>query len=100
MAHKVTADSDMDVVRPLRFAPNATLPPPASFRLCVSCRHFVRDRELHGPAQTQQGRCELFGELELVTGHVTYDLASECRMREDRCGHAGKHYVASPQFGR
>lgn len=76
-----------------RFHPRSPLPPPATFRLCVECRHFRRDIQEHGAGQTRRGRCDLFGELELTTGHVLNDLASDCRADEGRCGQSGAFFA-------
>jgi hypothetical protein len=40
----------------------------------------------------EQGKCNKFGELNLITGSVKYELAMQARENEDLCGRLGKHF--------
>jgi hypothetical protein len=38
------------------------------------------------------GKCKKFGELNLVTGGIEYDMALNCRRDETKCGNKGIEY--------
>jgi hypothetical protein len=50
-----------------------------------------------GNVNQDLGKCKLFGEKNLVSGIITYDYASVCRISENRCGINGKHYEEKDQ---
>ena len=62
---------------------------------CANCVHFMKYSYIHssrGDVNQELGKCKLFGEKNLVSGIITYDYASVCRISEKKCGIEGKHY--------
>jgi len=39
-------------------------------------------------------RCNKFGEKNIVTGKINYELASNCRSNKNLCGIDAKHFVS------
>jgi hypothetical protein len=42
--------------------------------------------------ETTLGKCNLFGEINIISGEVEYDYASLVRMSESKCGNKGKYF--------
>ena len=63
---------------------NKTLP------ICSNCLHFVEHTNNYPydpiPRNEQYGKCKKFGELNMITGDIEYDLASNCRLNDSKCG--------------
>ena len=63
----------------------------AEFPICSNCLHFIE------PTNTNPYdgyRCKKFGEMDLITGVIKYDLAANCRLDDDMCGEEGEEYSA------
>ena len=63
----------------------------AEFPICSNCLHFIE------PTNTNPYdgyRCKKFGEMNLVTGEIRYELAANCRLDDDMCGEEGEEYSA------
>jgi len=63
----------------------------AEFPICSNCLHFIE------PTNTNPYdgyRCKKFGEMDLITGVIKYDLAAVCRLDDDMCGEEGDEYSA------
>lgn len=73
------------------FIRNAELP------TCSSCLHFIEHTNNYPydaiPSDEQYGRCKKFGEVNLITGVIKYDLAMNCRSNENKCGKLGSEYT-------
>lgn len=54
------------------------------FPVCARCTHFVDMYPVP--------RCRRSGEVDLVTGRITYDAARQSREDAKRCGLRGTHY--------
>lgn len=66
---------------------------PMKIPLCKNCKHFKYDMEISDKKnQLQYGRCELFGNLDLVTGNIEFQYAAITRDHENQCGLDGKYY--------
>ena len=66
----------------------------AEFPICSNCLHFIE------PTNTNPYdgyRCKKFGEMDLITGAIKYDLAANCRLDDDMCGEEGDQYTAKNQ---
>ena len=67
---------------------------------CVNCRHFIaytNQFTLYPTHETNRyGRCKQFGEINVVTGQVNYDLACVCRDNAKKCGLEGQSYEEKP----
>lgn len=65
--------------------------------ICSNCVHFIKHTNNYPydpiPCDEQYGRCKMFGEMNLVTGVIDYDLASSCRYNEKKCGSIGSKYT-------
>ena len=63
---------------------------------CSKCVHFIEHTNNYPydplPCDTQYGRCKRFGEVNLITGVIEYDLAKNCRYDSDKCGKLGSEY--------
>ena len=63
----------------------------AEFPICSNCLHFIE------PTNTNPfdgNRCKKFGEMDLITGVIKYELAANCRLDDDMCGEEGDEYSA------
>ena len=66
----------------------------AEFPICSNCLHFIE------PTNTNPYdgyRCKKFGEMDLITGVIKYDLAAVCRLDDDMCGEEGDQYTSKNQ---
>lgn len=54
---------------------------------CGDCKHFIRDYTVH------YGKCKMFLEINVATGHSKYKYASAFRENKPhRCGKEGRHF--------
>ncbi len=64
---------------------------------CFNCVHFIEHRNNYPydpiPCDEQYGKCKKFGEVNLVTGVIEYDLAKHCRNDNAKCGKLGSEYM-------
>jgi len=64
--------------------------------ICTNCVHFMEHTNNYPydpiPCDTQYGKCKKFGEVNLITGSIEYDLASHCRLNMNKCGDYGSEY--------
>ena len=44
------------------------------------------------PSNEKYGKCNKFGQVDIVTGIINYDLASNCRLNDSKCGKFGSEY--------
>ena len=72
------------------FIRNKTLP------ICSKCVHFIEHTNNYPydpiPSDKEFGKCRKFGEINLITGTIDHDLASDCRLNANKCGHVGLEY--------
>ena len=65
--------------------------------ICSNCLHFIEHTNNYPydpiPSDEQYGRCKKFGEVNLITGSIDYDLASNCRLNVSKCGNFGSEYT-------
>ena len=64
--------------------------------ICSTCAHFIAPTHNYpyDPIPSDaDGRCKKFGEVNLITGIVEYDLAKNCRLNINRCGILGLEYT-------
>ena len=66
--------------------------------VCSSCVYFIEHTNNYPydppPSNEQHGRCKKFGEVNLITGSVDYDVARQCRLNASQCGTTGAEYTA------
>ncbi len=64
--------------------------------ICTKCTHFIEHTNNYPydpiPSNEKYGRCKKFGEVNVITGAVEYDLASHCRLNNKKCGNFGSEY--------
>ena len=65
--------------------------------ICSNCLHFIEHTNNYPydpiPSNEQHGRCKKFGEVNMITGAIEYDLASDCRLNVRKCGNSGLEYM-------
>ena len=65
--------------------------------ICSNCLHFIEHTNNYPydpiPSDEKYGRCKKFGELNLITGSINYDLARDCRLNDSKCGNYGSEYT-------
>ena len=61
------------------------------------CSNFVHYIELENYYQYDGSTCKKFGEMDVITGVIKYDLAAVCRLGDSNCGKKGLHYTAKNQ---
>jgi hypothetical protein len=70
--------------------------------VCSKCLHFIEHTNNYPydpvPSNEQYGKCKKFGEVNMITGIIKYDLASECRLKDNKCGIIGKEYTEKNQY--
>ena len=63
---------------------------------CFNCIHFIKHINNYPydtlPSDKEYGKCKKFGEVDLVTGIIDYDLAKNCRDDIKKCGKNGSEY--------
>jgi len=55
---------------------------------CINCVHFITDH----PNNHVFAKCKLFGQMDIITGSISYDYAKLCRENETKCGLNGSKY--------
>ena len=70
--------------------------------ICSNCVHFIEHRNNYPydpiPCDEEYGRCKQFGEVNLITGAIEYDLARHCRLNVSKCGKFGSEYVVNKKI--
>lgn len=65
--------------------------------ICSNCIHFIEHTNNYPydpiPSGKLYGRCNKFGEVNVITGEIEYDLARHCRVNVNKCGHFGVEYT-------
>ena len=65
--------------------------------ICSNCLHFIEHTNNYpydpSPSDEQYGRCKKFGEINMITGQIEYDLAINCRSNVSKCGNFGSEYT-------
>jgi len=65
--------------------------------ICSNCLHFIEDTNNYPydplPSDEKYGKCKKFGVVNLVTGVIEYDLARNCRLKNEKCGSLGTEYT-------
>ena len=58
--------------------------------ICLNCLHFIKDTNNYpyDPIPTA-GKCKKFGEINMITGEIEYDLAINSRLDYNKCGRFG-----------
>lgn len=62
---------------------------------CVNYVNFIPDQSCYHfdiLPDDNFGKCKKFGELNLVTGGIEYDMALNCKRHETKCGNKGVEY--------
>ena len=62
--------------------------------ICSNCVHYI---ELENDYPYDGSTCKKFGEMDVITGAIKYDLALVCRLGDSNCGKKGLHYTAKNQ---
>ena len=69
--------------------------------ICSKCLHFIEHTNNYPydpiPSDKQYGRCKKFGEINMITGEIEYDLARISRLDDNKCGHFGSEYTKKIQ---
>ena len=64
--------------------------------ICSTCINFIEHKNNYPydpiPSDEKYGRCKKFGEVNLVSGKIEYDLAKHCRLDNNKCGTSGSEY--------
>jgi hypothetical protein len=70
--------------------------------ICSNCSYFIEHKNNYPydaiPSDEQYGRCKTFGEVNLITGVIDYDLARNCRLTDNKCGKLGSEYSNKPNY--
>ncbi len=65
--------------------------------VCLDCVHFVKHSNNYSNdpflRNERYGRCTKFGEVDMITGTIEYDLASTCRLNDSKCGKSGSEFT-------
>ena len=65
--------------------------------ICSKCLHFIEHTNNYPydpiPSDKQYGKCKKFGEINMITGEIEYDLARNSRLDDNKCGHFGSEYT-------
>ena len=65
--------------------------------ICSNCLHFIEHTNNYPydpvPNDKQYSKCKKFGEINMITGDIEYDLASNCRLNDSKCGKSGSEYT-------
>ena len=64
--------------------------------ICSNCLHFIEHTNNYPydpiPSNEQYGRCKKFGEINMITGVIEYDLTKYCRLNDSKCGNMGSEF--------
>ncbi len=70
--------------------------------VCSNCLHFIEHTNNYPydpiPSNEKYGRCKKFGEVDMVSGVIEYDLAINCRLNDSKCGHFGSEFNEKIKF--
>ncbi len=84
-------------IRLTPFFPGKTFIRNKELPLCSNCVYFIEPTHNYPydpvPRNEREGRCNKFGEVNMITGAIEYDLASDCRFSSNQCGKLGTEYV-------
>ena len=65
--------------------------------ICSNCLHFIEHTNNYPydpkPCDEQYGRCKKFGEINMITGIIEHDFATDCRLNNDKCGKFASEYT-------
>lgn len=62
--------------------------------ICSKCLHFIEHTNNYPiPCNKQYGRCKKFGQTNMITGEIEYDLAKQSRSDDNKCGRFGSEYT-------
>ena len=65
--------------------------------ICSNCVHFIEHTNNYPydpiPSNERYGKCKKFGEVNMITGVIEYDLASTCRINDNKCGIFGSEFT-------
>ena len=65
--------------------------------ICSKCLHFIEHTNNYPydpiPCNKQYGRCKKFGQTNMITGEIEYDLAKNSRTDDNKCGRFGSEYT-------
>ena len=64
--------------------------------ICAECVHFIEHTNNYPydpiTSNEQYGRCKKFGEVNMITGVIDNDFASDCRLDNNKCGKFALEY--------
>lgn len=64
--------------------------------LCINCKYFIEDKNNYfydGPPSDEiNGKCKKTGQINVITGVIEYDSASESRNNIKKCGRTGQFF--------
>ena len=70
--------------------------------ICSKCKYFIEHSNNYPydpvPSNEQYGKCKKFGEVNMITGVIEYDLAKNCRVKDSKCGTVGSEYSEKTQY--
>jgi hypothetical protein len=70
--------------------------------ICSKCLHFIEHTNNYPydpiPSDKQYGRCKKFGEINMITGEIEYDLAINSRLDDNKCGYFGSEFNEKIKF--
>ena len=65
--------------------------------ICSNCLHFIEHTNNYPydpiPSDEKYGRCKKFGEANMITGTIEFDLASDSRFTDSKCGKFGSEFT-------
>jgi len=65
--------------------------------ICSNCVHFIEHTNNYPydakPSNERYGKCKKFGEMDMITGIIHYDLASNCRLNNNQCGKLASEFT-------
>jgi len=69
--------------------------------ICSKCLYFIEHTNNYPydpiPSDKQYGICKKFGEINIITGEIEYDLARNSRLDNTKCGYFGSEYIEKIQ---
>ena len=64
--------------------------------ICSKCVHFIEHTNNYPydpiPSNELHGRCKKFGEVNMITGIIENDFATDCRLDNNKCGKFASEY--------
>jgi len=63
--------------------------------ICSKCLHFIEHTNNYpydSIPSNEYGKCKKFGEVNMITGNIEYDLATDCRLDNNKCGKFASEY--------